>query len=285
MSMFSRSQALTGVSRMAEHDAPFGRHQWTQRVRGHRRGTRSCMHPIYREVVKVCVGPWRKMQRARRTPGRPDQPVAVLRVRPVESTVNHVIDYYLAPQSPWTYLGHQRFADIARAAGARINVLPFDLGGKVFPFSGGLPLAKRAPQRQAYRLVELKRFSEHLGLPLNLKPKFFPVNGDDAARLIIALELNEGSDAAMAIAGAVLRAVWAEERNIADEPELAAILVACKLPAKRLDDAHSQEVQERYEANSQRAIDAGVFGAPSYVIAGEIFWGQDRLDFVQRRLK
>ena len=195
-----------------------------------------------------------------------------------------VVDYYLAPQSPWTYLGHERFTAIAKAAGARVNVLPVDLGGKVFPVSGGLPLAKRAPQRQAYRLAELKRFSAHLGLPLNLQPKFFPVAGDDAARLIIAVGSNEGSDAAMALTGALLRAVWVEERNIADERELAASLEALKLPARRLADSHSQAVQERYDADSQRAIDAGVFGAPSYLIEGELFWGQDRLDFVQRRL-
>ena len=85
------------------------------------------------------------------------------------------IDYYLAPQSPWTYLGHERFVAIARAAAARINVIPVDLGGKVFPTSGGLPLAQRAPQRQAYRLVELERFSAQLGVPLNLRPKHFPV--------------------------------------------------------------------------------------------------------------
>jgi 2-hydroxychromene-2-carboxylate isomerase len=83
------------------------------------------------------------------------------------------VDYYFAPQSPWSYLGHQRFWDIARAHGARIRVLPVDLGGKVFPVSGGLPLAKRAPQRQAYRLVELRRFSTWLGAPLNLEPKHF----------------------------------------------------------------------------------------------------------------
>jgi 2-hydroxychromene-2-carboxylate isomerase len=194
------------------------------------------------------------------------------------------VDYFLAPQSPWTYLGHQRFADIARAAGARVNVLPVDLGGKVFPVSGGLPLGQRAPQRQAYRFVELKRFAEHLALPLNLRPKYFPVSGDDAARLIIAVDLHEGSDAAMTLTGAVLRAVWAEERNIADAGELAAMLATCGLPARRLDDARAPTVQARYEADTQRAIDIGVFGAPSYVIEGELFWGQDRLDFVQRRL-
>jgi len=194
------------------------------------------------------------------------------------------IDYYFAPISPWTYLGHQRFAEIAKAAGATVNVLPVDLGGKVFPVSGGLPLSKRAPQRQAYRLVELKRFSDFLGQPIVLQPKFFPVSGDDAAKLIIAVDLHDGTDAAMKLTGRILRGVWVDERNIADARDLAAMVEAEGLPARRLDDAHSQTVHERYEADTQRAIDAGVFGAPSYVVDGEIFWGQDRLDFLQRRL-
>lgn len=195
------------------------------------------------------------------------------------------IDYYFAPQSPWTYLGHLRLWDIARAAKATVRVLPVDLGGKVFPVSGGQPLAARAPQRQAYRLVELRRFSEHLHAPINIKPSYFPVSGDDAARLIIAVDMKDGTDAAMHIADAVLRAVWVDERNIADEATLAKLLAERELDPKRLADSHSQAVQERYEANTHAAIEAGVFGAPSYVIAGEIFWGQDRLDFVERRLR
>jgi carboxymethylenebutenolidase len=198
--------------------------------------------------------------------------------------MTHTVQYYFAPQSPWTYLGHLRFWDVARKHGARIEVLPVDLGGKVFPVSGGLPLGKRAPQRQAYRLLEMKRFSGHLHAPMNLQPRFFPVAGDDAARLIIAVELADGADAAMHITDAVLRAVWVEERNIADEATLAALLAERELPARRLEESHSQTVAERYEANTQRAIDAGVFGAPSYVLGGEIFWGQDRLDFVERAL-
>jgi len=194
------------------------------------------------------------------------------------------VDYYFAPQSPWSYLGHQRFTDITKAAGATVNVLPVDLGGKVFPVSGGQPLGQRAPQRQAYRLVELKRFGEFLGQPINLQPKYFPVNGDDAAKLIIAVDLHDGSAAAMALTGAILRAVWVEDRNIADAGDLAALLAALKLPAHRLDEAQTQAVHERYESDTQAAIKAGVFGAPSYVIDGEIFWGQDRLDFVARRL-
>ncbi len=193
------------------------------------------------------------------------------------------IDYYFAPHSPWSYLGHQRFADLAARTGATVRVLPTDLS-KVFPVSGGLPLGQRAPQRQAYRLVELKRFSEHLKLPMNVKPKFFPVSGDDACRLILAVEQADGTAAAMALTGAVMRAVWAEERNIADAAVLAELLVEQKLDAARLTDAKSPAVQQRYEAIAQQAIDAAVFGAPSYVIDGEIFWGQDRLDFVEARL-
>ena len=193
------------------------------------------------------------------------------------------IDYYFATMSPWTYLGHARFAAIAKAAGATVQVRPIDLG-KVFPVSGGLPLAKRAPQRQAYRLVELRRFADHLELPLNLQPAHFPVAGDAAAKLIIAVDAHDGTDAAMALSGAVLRGVWAEQRNIADPKDLAEMLRALGFPERRLEDAETAAVIERYELNTQQAIDSQVFGSPTYVIDGELFWGQDRLDFVERRL-
>lgn len=196
-----------------------------------------------------------------------------------------VIHYYLAPQSPWTYLGHERFRRIAEAAGASVKVMPVDLGGKVFPVSGGLPLGQRAPQRQAYRLVELARFRDALQLPLNIKPRFFPVPGDQAARLIIAVDQAVGSVPAMRLAGAVLAAVWAQERNIDDADTLAELLAESGLPASLAGAAKAPGVQTLYEHYTQQAIDAGVFGAPSYVIDGEIFWGQDRLDFVQRRLQ
>lgn len=194
------------------------------------------------------------------------------------------IDYYFTPVSPWSYLGHERFVRIARAAGAAVEVLPVDYGA-IFPVSGGLPLAKRAPQRQAYRLVELRRFSEHLGLPLNPQPKFFPVDAGPSARLIVAVTLHDGTDAALALTGALMKAVWAQERNVADEPTLTQILAECGLPPERLAQSREAAVDERYQANTQRAIAAGVFGAPSYVVDGEIFWGQDRLDFLERRYR
>ncbi|MBI5721146.1 MAG: 2-hydroxychromene-2-carboxylate isomerase [Burkholderiales bacterium] len=193
------------------------------------------------------------------------------------------IQYYFTPVSPWTYLGHERFRAVAKAADARVEVLPVDYGA-IFPVSGGLPLAKRAPQRQAYRLVELRRFSEWLGVPLNLQPKFFPVDAGPAARLIIATQMAAGPPAALTLAGAMMRAVWAEERDLAERETLAALLAENTLAAVLLAESETPDVAARYDANTQRAIAGGIFGAPSYVVDGEIFWGQDRLDFLERRL-
>jgi 2-hydroxychromene-2-carboxylate isomerase len=194
------------------------------------------------------------------------------------------IDYYFAPQSPWTYLGHPRLVQIAKAAGATVRVMPMDLG-KVFPISGGLPLGKRAPQRQAYRLVELTRFSQALALPLNLHPKFFPVAGDPAAKLIIAVDMHHGTESALAITGAVLSAVWHDERDIADAATLSTLLADLHLDTACLALSNTPEVQARYDGYTQSAIDTQVFGAPTYVVDGEMFWGQDRLDFVAQKLK
>ena len=192
------------------------------------------------------------------------------------------IVYYMAPQSPWTWLGHDRMIAIARKHGARIDLRPADLN-RVFPVSGGLPLAKRAPQRQAYRLVELPRWSAFTGVPLNLHPKFFPVAGDDASKLIIAATEIGGEEAGLRTAGALLRAVWVEERNIADAATLSAIAGECGLDAAAIA-ATAAKAAEIYERNTQSAIDDQVFGAPWYVYEGEPFWGQDRLEFLDRAL-
>jgi 2-hydroxychromene-2-carboxylate isomerase len=194
------------------------------------------------------------------------------------------VDYYFSPMSPWTYLGHARFAGMAERHRASINVKPVDFG-KVFPVSGGVPVAKRAPQRQAYRLVELKRFRDHLKMPLNLQPKYFPAPTDQAAQFIVAAGRSGGSAAAMRLAGAILRACWAEERNIADAETLMAICKEQGMDAAKIAAAsQSDAVKAEYEAYTQEAISRNVFGAPSYVIDGEIFWGQDRLEFVERAL-
>ena len=193
------------------------------------------------------------------------------------------VDYFFATVSPWAYLGHARFVAMAAAAGAVVRVKPMDLG-EIFPLSGGLPLAKRAPQRQAYRLVELKRFSDWLGIPLIPQPAHFPVSGTESAQLIVATDLALGSAAAMDLAGRVGAACWAQQRNLADAAVLRTLLDEAGLPATLMDQAATPEVAARYAGYTQEAKALGIFGAPSYVIDGEIFWGQDRLDFVGRRL-
>ena len=195
------------------------------------------------------------------------------------------VDYYLAPASPYVYLGHQRFHDMALTAGGNVDlhVRPFDLG-VVFKVSGGLPLPQRAPQRQAYRLVELRRFAEHLKLPMHTQPQFFPVAGDPAALLIIAVEMHDGAQAAMRLCGAICRAVWEQQRNIADPQVLAQLLAETQLPPARLTDSQAQPVRDQYADNTKAATDLGIFGAPTYLVDGEMFWGQDRLDFVRRKL-
>lgn len=194
------------------------------------------------------------------------------------------VDYFFATVSPWAWLGHARFVAMTRAAGASVRVKPMDLG-EIFPVTGGLPLAKRAPQRQAYRLVELKRFADHLGVALIPQPAYFPVNGNAAALLIIAADEAAGADAALDLAGRVGAAIWAQQRNVADAAVLHALLAETGLPASLAERAADPAIAARYAAYTAEALSAGVFGAPSYLIDGELFWGQDRLDFVERRLQ
>lgn len=197
--------------------------------------------------------------------------------------MNPTIDYYFAPQSPWTYFGHARLAAIAQAAGATVSVMPADYG-RIFAASGGLPLPQRAPQRQAYRLVELARFRDALKLPMYIQPKFFPVAGDPAAKLIVAVGLHDGNPAALRLCAAVFAAVWEQELDIAAPATLATLLAQCGLSADRLAQSSGSAVQDKFDANTQAALAANVFGAPSYVVDGEIFWGQDRLEFLQKKL-
>ncbi|MFO1414623.1 MAG: 2-hydroxychromene-2-carboxylate isomerase [Burkholderiales bacterium] len=191
------------------------------------------------------------------------------------------IDYFFATVSPWSYLGHDRLVALAREHGAQVAVKPMNLM-EVFPVSGGLPLPKRAPQRQAYRLVELARWAEFLGKPMRIQPAHFPTNGTPAATWILAAA--EGSaDAALALTGALHQALWEEDRDIADPATLAACARACGLDPAALG-ARAPALAARYAQITQEAIDRGVFGAPTYVLDGEMFWGQDRLDFLARKL-
>jgi 2-hydroxychromene-2-carboxylate isomerase len=192
------------------------------------------------------------------------------------------IDYYMTPTSPWAYFGHERFIALAALHGAHINLKPVDYG-RIFPATGGLPLAKRAPARVAYRALELMRWHEFLAIPLNPAPRYFPVSGDPSALLVIAADQRDLG--AMALAFALSRACWAQEHDIADPATLIQIAnEQGRKGSELLAASQLPETRALYDSYTQEAIDLGVFGAPVYLYRGEMFWGQDRLDFLDRAL-
>lgn len=194
------------------------------------------------------------------------------------------VEYFLAPQSPYAYLGHDRFVSITKKAQATVLIKPFDVA-KIFSLSGGVPVSQRPLQRQAYRLVELQRWSSYLNKPFVLQPAFFPVSGDPGSKLIIAAQQAYGTEQALALAGALGSAIWAEEKNITDLMTLEAIASNLKLDGAKLIAAlESDAVLKSFNQHTEEAIAAKVFGVPWYRIDDEDFWGQDRLDFVERAL-
>jgi carboxymethylenebutenolidase len=194
------------------------------------------------------------------------------------------IDYYASLNSPWTHLGAARIEAMAAANGASLRIWPVDFG-TIFPASGGLPLPKRAPQRQAYRMMELTRWRDLLGIPIQIEPKFFPAAEALPAGATIAVRETIGDAPAIKLAHRVLKALWQEEQNTGDPATLAALIKEIGLdPDAVLKLAEEPRWAEMRAADTRAALDRGVFGAPSYVIGDEIFWGQDRLMFVERKL-
>lgn len=193
------------------------------------------------------------------------------------------VDYYLTLASPYAYMGHTRFVDISKKMKASVTIKPVNMG-YIFSKTGGLPLGKRSPARQAYRFQELERWRQHLDIPLILKPNFFPVNDLQASAMVIAADLK--GENGIDLAGAYLRAVWAEERNINAPDTLVSIANDLGIDgAELLTQSGSVEVAQIFERNSQDALDIGVFGAPTYAVGEQLFWGQDRLDFLEHALK
>ncbi|MCZ8375659.1 MAG: 2-hydroxychromene-2-carboxylate isomerase [Beijerinckiaceae bacterium] len=191
------------------------------------------------------------------------------------------IDYLFTLMSPWAYLGFDRLHEIAARHSVTIRYRPVLLLN-VFSETGGLPLAKRHPARQAYRLVELQRWRAIRGLPLVLKPAGVPFDATTAD--CIALAALARGLSPEAYLRAAHRAIWVGQENLADENTIIRLLAETRLPADLLDLARSSAIRAEYEANRDWALATNVFGAPSYVLDGEIFWGQDRLDLLEAAL-
>ncbi|MGJ4927217.1 2-hydroxychromene-2-carboxylate isomerase [Bradyrhizobium sp. HKCCYLS2038] len=193
------------------------------------------------------------------------------------------IDYYFSLQSPWAYIGHRLFRDVAASHGAAVNLKPVMLLD-LFAETGGLPLAKRHPARQRYRIVELKRWRDRRGLDFHIQPKNWPFNARLADGVVIAA-LQAGHDPEPYLARA-FPAIWEQQLNLGDAEVIAGLADAAGLPGRDLvTRAAADAVGAAYEQNRQDAIAADVFGSPAYVLDGEIFWGQDRLELLADALK
>jgi 2-hydroxychromene-2-carboxylate isomerase len=192
------------------------------------------------------------------------------------------IDYYFSLISPYAYLGHDAVQDVARGTGATLVYRPVRIF-ELFDANGGLPLGQRAPARQRYRLIELQRWRDARGLPLNLQPRHFPTDPGLADRCIIALV--EAGEIPAAYVGSAFRAIWAEDRDIADPEVVGTLLEAQGFDAARIiDAADGQAAQSVYRQNTEAAIAADLPGLPGYVLNGEPFWGQDRVDALRDAL-
>ncbi|MGB0506249.1 MAG: 2-hydroxychromene-2-carboxylate isomerase [Pikeienuella sp.] len=189
------------------------------------------------------------------------------------------MDYYFSVLSPYTYLAGDELERIAAKHGATINYAPINLI-RLFGETGGTPPAKRHPSRQAYRLMELKRISKRSGLPFNLHPAHWPTDFAPATAALLAAKTTAEGDLGAATR-ALLRAVWAEDKNIADAEVVEAALREGGFDLASLDTAAAAA---QIEPLTDEARERGVFGAPTYAIGDELFWGQDRLDYLAERL-
>ena len=193
------------------------------------------------------------------------------------------VDYYFSFQSPWAYIGHKLFREVASTYDLKVNYKPVVLVD-LFSETGGLPLMKRHPVRQRYRMVELQRWRDKRGLNFHLQPANWPFNARLADGVVIAA-IEAGLDPDPFCGGLSRRcgktsSIWPIPRPWSDWPTNSG------LPGKQLvERSGSDEISAAYEQNRQDALAADVFGSPVYVLDGEVFWGQDRIELLADALK
>jgi 2-hydroxychromene-2-carboxylate isomerase len=202
---------------------------------------------------------------------------------PLGDLMPRQIDYYFSLSSPWAYIGHKLFREVVATYGLKVNHKPVVLVD-LFSETGGLPLVKRHPVRQRYRMLELQRWRDKRGLNFHFQPKHVPLNARLADGLVIAaIEAGHDPDPFLrrAFAG-----VWEDQLDLADAATLVRLADASGLPGQALvERSATDEISQKYEQNRQDALSVDVFGSPAYVLDGEVFWGQDRIELLADALK
>lgn len=194
------------------------------------------------------------------------------------------VEYYYSVASPYAYLGVKKFQEIVKKYSLEVIEKPIDLVGTVFAETGGTPVPKRHPSRQKYRLIEIERFGKKLNININKQPKFFPPADPHMAALFTIASIKAGLS--IDFGKEVLTKLWSEEKDISQDSVLEEVCSKFKLNFNEIKTlANSEEVKGIYLSNSNDAIAKGVFGAPSFIMNNELFWGQDRLDFLEDKIK
>ncbi|MGE4243767.1 2-hydroxychromene-2-carboxylate isomerase [Ramlibacter sp.] len=200
------------------------------------------------------------------------------------------LDCYYSLSSPWAYFAGPKLQDIVRRHHVKLTMKPYDFQ-KVVQVTGGIPIRTRPEPRRAYHDEELARWSEYLGMPMVIQPKHYPrytvadPNWNKYAGWMVIAAQQQGLDV-QPLSHALLRALWAEERDTSQPDVRIAIADANGYDGRALQALEQASATlAQYDEFSADAERAGVFGAPTYVLEGVRYWGQDRLDFVDRALE
>ena len=194
------------------------------------------------------------------------------------------IKYYYSVASPFSYLAIDRFINLVNKKNIEVEEMPFDLVGQVFPNTGGVPVPKRHPSRLKYRLVEIERIGKKYGVSINSQPKFFPPSDPHlpAKFTIAAIQLGNK----LSFGKECLKYLWANEKDISDKKVLEEICNNLQFNFNKVEAlANSEKIEKIYSENSNNAIKEDVFGAPTYIYDNELYWGQDRLDYLEDKIK
>ena len=192
------------------------------------------------------------------------------------------VDFYFDFSSPYSYMAAERIDALAARHGHTVNWKPIMLG-VIFKSTGAIPLVDQHPWKAQYAVMDFQRSARMAGLPFRT-PSRFPQAGHHAARILIALQAS-APDKAAPFARAVFRALFSQDADIQSIDTLAAIGTSLGIDETVLRAAgHDAAVKAKLVANNDEAVHRQVFGAPTFFVGDEQFWGHDRMAHLEQRL-
>jgi 2-hydroxychromene-2-carboxylate isomerase len=197
--------------------------------------------------------------------------------------VGRAVDFFFDLSSPYSYLASTQIGAIAARTQAEVHWRPVVLAAVFKAAENTMPA--HSPPKARYMLVDLQRWAERYGVPFHFTSRF-PLNAMKAHRMIVAAEAAHGPAAAAALGRRFFDALWIDDVDLGDAAQLTRLADEAGLPgAALLSATESQLVKDRLRANTDEAIARGMFGAPALFVGDELFWGNDRLEFLEAALK